>query len=94
MKGKEKMLDDIFKLADEAESYYIEDDYICAVLKTIDHDNYEVMDFFTDDWGMDLNSIQSNCSSIPVSSLSSRVSKRKFMEALLVSLSKITRSHE
>lgn len=94
MKVKEKTLDDIFKLADEAESYYIEDDYICAVLKTIDHDNYDIMDLFIDDWGLNVNSIQSNCSSIPVSSLSSRVSKRKFMEALLVSLSKITRNHE
>ena len=94
MREKEKMLDDIFNLADNAESYYIEDDYICAVIKSVDYNDYDVMEFFTDDWGMDLNSIQSNCSSIPVSSLSSRVSKRKFMEALLVSLQKITRSHE
>ena len=94
MREKEKMLDDIFNLADKAESYYIEDDYICAVIKSVDHNDYDVMEFFTDDWGMDLNSIQSNCSSIPISSLSSRVSKRKFMEALLVSLPKITRSHE
>lgn len=91
---KEKILDDIFNLADKAESYYNEEDYFCAVLKSIDHDNYDVMEFFDDDWGMDINSIQSNCSMIPVSSLSSRISKRKFMESLLVLLPKIIREHE
>lgn len=91
---REKMLDDIFKLANEAESYYNEEDYFCAVLKTIDHDNYDVMEFFTDDWGMDINSVQSNCSMIPINSFSSRISKRKFMESLLVLLPKITREHE
>lgn len=99
MSTKEKLYDEIFDLADKAESYYIEDDFALAVIETTytrgKPDGYKCLEFFTDVKGEDLLSLQAGYSYLPFNKPSGhKVNKRQFMTLLINSLDIITQKYD